>query len=139
MVAIEESMDLTTLSIDEVFGSLYHHQERLNKHNGNSLENAFKAQITFGRGGGRGNSRFRGRGRGRYNFQKEEGKSPNPRGRRNQYFNSRGCNKTNVKCYYFKKFKHFENECREKQAYIQVQKIQFFFRVVSRHCPLLAM
>lgn len=64
VVAIEESKDLTTLCIDEVFGSLYNRKDRLNKHNGNSLECAFKTQMTFGRGRGRGNSRFRGRGRG---------------------------------------------------------------------------
>ena len=72
VVAIEESKDLKTLSIDEVFGSLYNHEDRLNKHNGNSLENAVKTQITFGRCRGRGNVGFRGRGRGRNYFQKEE-------------------------------------------------------------------
>ena len=92
VVTIEESKDLTTLSIDEVFGSLYNHEDRLNTCNGNSLENAFKTQMKFGRGKGRGNFGFRGRGRGRYSFQKEEEKSPNLGGRRIQYFNSRGCN-----------------------------------------------
>ena len=92
MVTIEESKDLTTLSIDEVFGSLYNHEDRLNTHDGNSLENKFKTQMKFDRGRGRGNFRGRGRGRGKYNFQKEEEKSPNLGGRRIQYFNSRGCN-----------------------------------------------
>ena len=41
VVAIEESKDLTTLSIDELFGSLYNHEGRLNKCNNSSLEKAF--------------------------------------------------------------------------------------------------
>lgn len=103
-------------------------------HNGNSLKNAFKTQITFGRGRGKGNSRFRGRGRGRYNFQKEEEKSPNQEGRRNQYFNSRGCNnnqtlqsydRTNVQCYYCKNFEHFANDYRNKQAEMSKKNANF--------------
>ena len=133
VVAIEESKDLTILSIDEVFGSLYNHEDRLNKRNGNSLENAFKTQMTFGRGRGRGNAGFRGRGRGRNNFQKEE-RSPDSGGRRNQYSYSRGSynnqtsqryDKSNIQCYYCKKFGHFANECHKKQADMSKQNANF--------------
>lgn len=60
VVSIEESKDLSQFSIDELFGLLLSHEYRLNKNNNVSLENAFKSQMTFGRGRGRGN--FRGRG-----------------------------------------------------------------------------
>ena len=72
VVAIEESKDLSKLSIDELFGSLQNHEYRLNRHDNTSLENAFKIQMTFGRGRGRGYPGFRGQGRGQNNYQREE-------------------------------------------------------------------
>ena len=63
VVAIEESKDLTILSIDELMGSLLSHESRMNRNNNSSLENAFRLQGSFGRV--RGRSNYRGRGRGR--------------------------------------------------------------------------
>ena len=64
VVAIEESKDLSKLSIDELFGSLQNHEYRLNRCDNTSLENEFKTQMTFDRVRGRGNLGFRGQGRG---------------------------------------------------------------------------
>lgn len=130
VVAIEKSKDLSKLSIDELFGSLYNHEYRLNSNS--SLENAFKSQMTLGRGKGRGNSRFRRRGRG--NFQREERRSPEPGGRRNKSFNTRGhsnnqssqsYDKSNIQCYYCKKYGHFASEYRKKQVDIGKQYANF--------------
>ncbi|KAH9291443.1 hypothetical protein KI387_043368, partial [Taxus chinensis] len=63
VVAIEESKDLTQLSVDELMGSLLAHEQRLNRSGASSLENAFKAQLSFGRTRGRSNYS---RGRGRF-------------------------------------------------------------------------
>lgn len=81
--------------------------------------------MTFGRG----------KGRERGNFQREERRSPQPGGRRNQIFNTRGhsnnqssqrYDKSNIQCYYYKKYGHFASECRKKQANIR-KKNAFFF------------
>lgn len=60
VLAIEESKDLSKLSIDELFGSLQNHEYRLSKCDNTSLKNAFKTQLTFGRGRRRENPRFKG-------------------------------------------------------------------------------
>ncbi|XP_059075217.1 uncharacterized protein LOC131875188 [Cryptomeria japonica] len=64
VVAIEESKDLSQLSVDELMGSLLTHKSRLNRNNNTSFENAFRAQGSSGGGRERSNSRGRGRGRG---------------------------------------------------------------------------
>lgn len=66
IVAIEESTDLSQLSIEQLMGSLLTHETIINIST-NSLENALQSQTSINRGRERGNkSRVRrGRGQGR--------------------------------------------------------------------------
>jgi hypothetical protein len=59
VVAIEESKDLSQLTVEELMGSLLTHESRFSR-NIESLENAFQSQASISRGRGRGN-RSRGR------------------------------------------------------------------------------
>ena len=68
VVMIEETKDLSLLSLDDLFGSLIAHESRINKNTDTTLENAFKTHMIIGKGRGRGNFGFRGRERGRNNY-----------------------------------------------------------------------
>ncbi|BFG30241.1 hypothetical protein CerSpe_165140 [Prunus speciosa] len=77
VVAIEESKDLSTLSLDSLMGSLQSHELRLKQFDSGPIEQAFQSQVSFkgsSRRGGRGFARGRGRnnqGRGYANDQKK--------------------------------------------------------------------
>ena len=90
MVTIEETKDLSLLSLDDLFGSLITHKSRMKKNTDTTLENAFKTHIAFGRGRERGNFGFRVRHRGKNNYQREERKSLDFGGWRNQSQNLKG-------------------------------------------------
>eukprot|EP00253_Pinus_taeda_P013542 PITA_13542 len=80
--AIEESKDLTQLSVNELMGSLQSHEQRINRYSEKSIGKAFqergnifkdksgssheKSKNTFGRGRGIGQTYRGGRGRGRF-------------------------------------------------------------------------
>jgi transposase InsO family protein len=141
VIAIEESKDLTQLSVDELMGSLLSHEQRLNRTGTSSLENAFKTQLSFGRTRGRSNYN-RGRGRftprgGRENTQFESRRpasSPHAhstptRGRGSSHSHSHHqaerYDKSNIQCHYCNKFGHFASECRKKQYDMNKQKAHF--------------
>jgi hypothetical protein len=123
VIAIEESKDLTQLSVDELWGSLLSHESRMNIYD-NSLENAFRSQVSIliGRGG----SRSRGRGR-RNKFKNQRDSleqerrpyvnphrlrgSSNRSSRQNQRYK-----KSKVKCFYCNKMGHYAYECRKKKV-----------------------
>ena len=77
VVAIEESKYSSQVYIDGLMGSLQAHEQRLNRSNGSSMENAFKSQvqaISSRRGGRITNRGVRGFGRGRINNHNEGGR-----------------------------------------------------------------
>jgi hypothetical protein len=83
--SIEESNDVTTLSIDELQSSLIVHEQRMKGQKDHSDDQALK-MSNAGRGRGRGTSRGRGRGRQ---------------------------SKELVECYKCHKLGHYRNECSE--------------------------
>ncbi|XP_059663565.1 uncharacterized protein LOC132309261 [Cornus florida] len=137
VVAIEESRDLSSLSLDDLLGTLKAHEIRINQRNyphPPPLDQALKSQVLItgsrgynhGRGHGRsGNfqgsgSNFRGRGRAfskNENFSKEDEKnqhtnfSQSRRGR--GFYQGR---KGYVECFHCNKPGHKINECWYKQA-----------------------
>ena len=63
VITIEETNDLSNFSVDELHASLITHKQRLSRNENSSLEQAFKTQMSFGRGRGQGRGNKRGRGR----------------------------------------------------------------------------
>eukprot|EP01018_Ginkgo_biloba_P027383 Gb_35303 [translate_table: standard] len=118
VIAIEESKDLTQMTVDELMGSLQTHEQRMNRSSTSSLEQAFKSQVLV-RGRGRGACN-RGR-RGRFNSNQEERRNySKTQGRGRGSSTSRGgssqrYNKSNIQCYYCKKYAHYASECRKKE------------------------
>ena len=133
VTAIEESKDLSVISIDELVGSLQAHEQRMNKNdNTSNLERILQSKVSIndnqasnsyarGRGnhgGYRGGYRG-GRGRGKQFFdrsQTNEGYQPSGRGRGFRGrgrggFQQRG-DKSQLQCYNCNKYGHFSYECR---------------------------
>ena len=54
VTTIEETKDLSSFSVDELHASLITHEQRLSRNENSSLEQAFKTQMSFGRGRGQG-------------------------------------------------------------------------------------
>eukprot|EP00253_Pinus_taeda_P035942 PITA_35942 len=50
VTSIEETKDLTNFLLDELHASLITHEQRLSRNENSSLEQAFKTQMSFGRG-----------------------------------------------------------------------------------------
>ncbi|MCH83871.1 retrovirus-related Pol polyprotein from transposon TNT 1-94, partial [Trifolium medium] len=88
MCSIEESNDVTTLSVDELQRRLLVHEGRMRAHKQKDEDQALKV-ANHGRGGGRsrGGGASRGRGRGR------------------------SISKENIECYKCHKLGHYQNEC----------------------------
>eukprot|EP00253_Pinus_taeda_P026344 PITA_26344 len=129
VTTIEETKDLSSFSVDELHASLITHEQRLSRNQNSSIEQAFKTQMSFGRGRGqgRGNKRRRGRsqnrggrnspanaqGRGNNSDQNQSHGSSQQRGQ--HHAQAQRYEKSNVQCYYCKKYGHYANECRKKQ------------------------
>ena len=99
------------------------HENRLDRATNSSLENAFKTQISFGRGRGQGRSNYQGGGR---SPQRGGINNPPSKSRRGSNQNqSEGSSqhqaqgqryeKSQVQCHYCKKYGNYANEYRKKQ------------------------
>eukprot|EP00253_Pinus_taeda_P028745 PITA_28745 len=132
VVSIEESKDLTHLSVNELMGSLQSHEQRINRSSTKSIEQAFQArgnifkdksgssheesEDTFGRGRGRGQTYRGGRGRGRFFSASNKGRG------NDESDGGKRFNKSEVQCFYCKKFSHYKRNCWKNQT----QKAKFF-------------
>ena len=129
VTTIEETKDLSSFSVDELHASLITHEQRLSRNQNSSLEQAFKTQMSFGRGRGQGRGNKRGRGRsqnrgGRNSPANAQGRGSNPNQNQGQgssqqreqhHAQGQRYEKSNVQCYYCKKYGHYASECRKKQ------------------------
>lgn len=129
VTTIEETKNLSNFSVDELHASLITHEHRLSRNENSSLEKAIKTQMSFGRGRGQGRGNKRGRGRSQYRAGRKS--STNVQGRGNNPNQNQGhgssqqsgqhhaqgqrYEKSNVQCYYCKKYGHYANECSKKQ------------------------
>ncbi|XP_073103304.1 uncharacterized protein [Elaeis guineensis] len=139
MVAIEEAHDLSSMTIEELSGTLQAHEQRINeKKVKNLIEQALQSQVPI-KGDQRGKtsqkpsgSHGRGRGHGGYYYNRGRGGHNNNHGvggnnqeksstshQQNSRGHGRGCgrgryDKSNVECYSCDKYAHYLNECRYK-------------------------
>ena len=114
IVAIEESKDLNTFSLEELLGSLQSHELRIKQFDSSPSEQAFQIRDT-NRGGfrGRGGRSARGRGQGRGQIQSENSSpSQGGRGRGRGGYSGRGRgNSYNIQCHYCHKYGHMKKDC----------------------------
>ncbi|XP_074373429.1 uncharacterized protein LOC141713753 [Apium graveolens] len=129
VTSTEESKDLSTISIDELVGSLKAHEQRMNQYDDAShLEKALQSKVSIvdssgssgcviGECGFRGGSRV-GRGRERQSFNRGQNSEGFQSSSRGQNFRGRGRggfqrgDKSQFQSYNCNRFGHFSYECR---------------------------
>ncbi|KAK2372699.1 ARM REPEAT PROTEIN INTERACTING WITH ABF2 [Trifolium repens] len=124
VTTIEQTNDLSTLSVTELIASLEAYEQRLSRHDDNTVENVFQSKLKLrshdkrygGKKNGRENSRNEGNSR---NFSKEN---------QDEYPSCGICKRTNhvekycrwhrkEQCRYCKKFGHEEKNCYNKNKH----------------------
>ncbi|XP_021823771.1 uncharacterized protein LOC110765027 [Prunus avium] len=134
VTAIEETRDLSTLTVDELQGSLQAYEQRLNEKSEIGIEEALKAQVNVkkekndskneescneARSNGKNhNSNYR-RVQNRFENRRGRGRG---RGRSNNWSQARDSNswsqardKSNVQCFNCQKYGHYKNECNSQR------------------------
>ncbi|XP_058010342.1 uncharacterized protein LOC110651669 [Hevea brasiliensis] len=157
VAAIEESKDLEELTVAELQGSLFSHEERMKRYDNISIENAFysKMQLSQGEkgvGGSSSKSNFN-KGRGDLSRGRRGGIRGGPfydsTGRGGNGYNQqprstdKGENRSQIQCYYCGKYGHLERFCRlkEKQANIAQEEEEdeteslFLACFSAKECP----
>lgn len=134
VAAIEESKDLSNLTVDELSGSLHAHEARINRSAEKSEDKVFQVHgeifnardgdKTHGRGHGRSSFRGRGRGRGR----------GRPSGDQRQFYGDQKNNRAHIKCHNCKKYRHVKAECWFKEKTTNVVEEPDVQQLFMTHC-----
>ncbi|GMJ07547.1 hypothetical protein HRI_004423900 [Hibiscus trionum] len=119
VAAIEESKDLSVLSVDELMGSLQAHESRINRSLKKNEKKAFQVKETTNKYGESYNSATnsqRGRGfrnRDRGGFRSHGRSNSYGRGRNNDRHtvNEQGNRKSGIQCYHCKRYGHIKAYC----------------------------
>ncbi|KAK2969370.1 hypothetical protein RJ640_000642 [Escallonia rubra] len=137
IAVIEETKDLSTLSVQEVMASLKSYEQRLARHTEKAVESAFQSKLNVGsknqerkpqnfdqpkgessRGGryGRGRGRNRGRGRGNFgrSYNSENNSKPCGVCKKMSHVEKDCWFKGQPQCHRCKKFGHVKKDCRVK-------------------------